>query len=238
MLRVPTHFQHDLAETLPKLTFAGYRGDGGGLGMFVPHVSVVLPFLLVSLVVAITPGVDMMFVLGQTLSRGGRAGRAALLGISAGLLVHATLATIGVSALIAADPRMLTVLTYAGAVYLVWIGIRTLRQSGDLDFTEAGSRTGSLFVRGFVTNVLNPKIILFFLTFLPQFVRPEAGPQWQQIAVFAVLFLIVGTPLLILITFAGDRAANLLRRNRRWARALPKVSGSIFLGLAASLLLR
>ncbi|WP_205427805.1 LysE family translocator [Halorussus sp. MSC15.2] len=154
-------------------------------------------FVTAAMALVLTPGPDTVFVLTQGVSEGRRGGLASALGVSTGVLVHTTAATLGLAALLRASALAYAAVKYAGAAYLLYLGAKTLRRGDELDFSDAGSdetasaagATGATnvaspasgpdlrsgFLRGVTVNVLNPKVALFFLAFLPQFVGSAAG---------------------------------------------------------------
>ncbi len=194
-----------------------------------------IAFLLAAWVLILTPGPDMLFVIGQSLAGGTRRGWAALFGIVTGALVHVALAASGVAALIAASPALFEALRLAGAAYLIWLGIGALRAA----WRGGGALRPALpvaaaFRQGFLTNLTNPKVILFFLAFLPQFVDPARGPAWLQMALLGPLVPLMGLPAYGLLIHGAGRAAAWLNRHARWLEA---VAGAMFLGLGLRLLL-
>jgi threonine/homoserine/homoserine lactone efflux protein len=202
-----------------------------------PHL--LAAYLLACLVLILTPGPDMMFVLGQTLAGGARRGWAATLGIYAGALVHILLAVLGLSALLAASPGLFLAVRLAGAAYLLWLGIGALR--GALHSTDPAAprppetRPGkAAFWQGALTNLLNPKVALFFLAFLPQFVAPDRAPAWVQMLLLGPLLPLLALPFFAALIALADRAVAALSAARRW---LDGVSGAIFVGLGLRLLL-
>lgn len=221
-----------------------------------PEAAVFVPFVLVALTINVSPGPDLLYVVAQTLAGGARLGCWAALGIGAGSSVQALLAAVGISSLVAASPRVLTVLTWAGAAYLAWIGVDALRRSGRVEpvsSLEGPAPAGSIrpattappapltaaevFRRGALTNLLNPKVVLFYLTFLPQFVRPAAGPGWQQVLVLGFTFNALGTLVLLGVVQVSGWVGRQLQTagRRRRTPLLGKVPGLIFLGLAVRL---
>jgi threonine/homoserine/homoserine lactone efflux protein len=193
-----------------------------------------LAFLLAAWVLILTPGPDMLFVIGQTLAGGARRGWAALLGIVTGAMVHIALAVSGVAALIAASPALFDALRVAGALYLLWLAWGALRAAW-----RGGARlqpafpARAAFRDGFVTNLTNPKVILFFLAFLPQFVDPARGPAWLQMALLGPLVPVMGLPAYGLLIAGAGRAAARLSAASRW---LDGLAGLLFLGLGLRLL--
>lgn len=191
-------------------------------------------FLLAAWVLILTPGPDMLFVIGQSLAGGARRGWAALLGIVTGALAHVALAASGTAALIAASPMLFEALRLAGGAYLVWLGLGALRAAwrggGAL---RPAAPVSHAFREGFLTNLTNPKVILFFLAFLPQFVDPARGPAWLQMALLGALVPLMGMPAYGLLIAGAGRAAARLSRHARWLEA---VAGGLFLGLGLRLL--
>ncbi|MBV2360170.1 LysE family translocator [Thalassococcus sp. CAU 1522] len=189
-------------------------------------------FMGAAMVLYLTPGADMMFTIASGVSGGPRAGMAAACGISLGVLVHTVLAAAGLAALMATSPAMLDVVRYAGAAYLAWLAWQAWRDRDGPARRAGRAHVWQAFLRGFVTNMLNPKVGLFVLAFLPQFADPSVGPVAQQILILGVLLAIGGV-----ITdglygiFAGLMADRIARR----ARVMNRISAVIFGGLAARL---
>ena len=200
-----------------------------------------LGFLLAAVAVTASPGPDNLMVLGIGVSRGRRHGIAFGLGCALGCLSHTLLAVAGVSALVAASPVALTTLKIAGGTYLVWLGIKSLRSQGEvaLDASVAGTGAASLralFGQGLVANAINPKVVLFFLAFLPQFVRPGQGPVAWQMAALGLAFTAQAALLFGLLGYFAGSVGQWLQR---WPRAglwLDRVAGLVFIGLGARLI--
>ena len=190
-------------------------------------------FMAASIALYLTPGADMMFISASGASGGPRAGLAAGLGVSIGSLSHTVLAVAGVAALIAASPLAFDILRYLGAGYLVYLAITTWRAGPP----EPGSGTADVwraFQRGVLTNLLNPKVSVFVLAFLPQFADPEAGPVWIQIAILGCIFSFASIPFNCAY---GALAAAFSTPLRRAGRLLNRISSIVFGGLAAKLVL-
>lgn len=199
-----------------------------------------LGFLLAALLITATPGPDNLMVLGMGMSRGRRQGIAFGLGCAIGCLSHTLLAVVGVSALVAASPTAFTLLKWLGGGYLIWLGIQALRHAGGAQGAGVGPAAArvaaeqplrTLFAKGLFANAINPKVVLFFLSFLPQFVEPARGAVGLQLGALGVIFtlqaaLLFGT----LGWFAGSVGAWLNRRPRAglW---LDRVAGTVFIGL-------
>jgi len=202
-----------------------------------PHLDTFLLFMAGALALNVTPGPDMTFVLAEATHRGTRAGVAAALGIGlATLLFHMPLAAFGLTAVFAAYPFAFDVVRYAGAAYLVWIAIGMIRHPptlGDVADADDGVRTA--FRQGVVTNIFNPKVAIFFIAFLPQFVNPAAGPIWLQSVILGTCFCLSGTTVNAVVALGGGRLAARLKRNPLAGRIMGWISASVMLGLAVRL---
>lgn len=198
----------------------------------------ILPaYLLTCLVLIVTPGPDMAFVLGQTLGGGARRGWAAMAGVYAGVLGHVTMATLGVSAMLAAAPGVFRVIQLLGATYLLWLGIAALRGAlrpgGPAPGPEALAPHAA-FWQGVATNLLNPKVGLFFVAFLPQFVHPGRSPAWLQMLLLGAMLPALALPFYALLIGAAARILRGMAAARRW---LDGASGTVFVLLGLRLLL-
>ncbi|MDJ0821854.1 MAG: LysE family translocator [Paracoccaceae bacterium] len=189
-------------------------------------------FIGASFLLYLTPGADMMFTIASGVAGGPRAGMAAAAGISLGVICHVLLAALGLAALIAASPDMLDVIRYAGAAYLLYLAVQAWRDDGTTPRRAGRAELSRAFRRGLLTNLLNPKVALFILAFLPQFADPALGPVWHQIIILGVLLGIGG---LITDGAYGVFAGVMADRVRRNARLMNKISAVIFGGLAARL---
>ncbi len=200
-----------------------------------PSLDVFLIFMAGALALNITPGPDMTFVLAQATHRGTRAGIAAALGIGFGTLFHMTLAAFGLAALFAAFPVAFDVVRYAGAAYLVWIAIGMIRNPPHLSSGAGESSVKTAFRQGIVTNIFNPKVAIFFIAFLPQFVVKSAGPAWLQILVLGICFDIGGTLVNCLVAIGSGKLADRLKANPMIGKIMGWISASVMLGLAVRL---
>ena len=194
-------------------------------------------FMLAALALNLTPGPDMLYVTARSVGDGRRAGMVAALGIGAGTLVHITALALGLAALLAAVPLAYDVLRIAGAVYLLVIGVQLLwrpRRAGGTTVVARAS-LNTVFAQAVVTNVLNPKVALFFLAFLPQFVDPAAGPALAQIVLLGLLFDVQGTVVNIAVALLASGTTRRLRANARVATLLQRLTGAIFVTLGVKL---
>jgi threonine/homoserine/homoserine lactone efflux protein len=198
-----------------------------------------LGFLAAAILITLSPGPDNMMVLGVGMSRGRARGIAFGLGCALGCLSHTLLATLGVSALIAASPTPFTLLKAAGGMYLLWLGANALRSRG---VARASAVSGSdepllrLFAKGMFANAINPKVVLFFLSFLPQFVVAERGHANLQMAALGIVFTIQAAVLFGLLGFFSGSVGRWLSRRPGAGMWLDRVAGAIFVGLGLKLL--
>jgi threonine/homoserine/homoserine lactone efflux protein len=191
-----------------------------------------LAFVPAALALNLTPGADMMFCLGQGLRSGNRAAWAASAGVSTGGMIHVTVAGAGLGAMVAALPWVFDVIRWIGVVYLLWLAAQAVRQSDLPQVASVPARRA--FRDGLIVNLTNPKVILFVLAFVPQFVRPEAGSVLGQFLVFGAIIAFGGFVVNGLVgVFAGTMGARI----RRSARLLGWITGGIFAALAVRLAL-
>lgn len=195
---------------------------------------VLLTFIGASFLLYLTPGADMMFTIASGVSGGPRAGISAACGIAMGVITHVLAAAAGLAIIIAANPVLLEVIRYAGAAYLAFLAVQAWRDTGHLSKAEGRADLWRAFRRGYLTNILNPKVGLFVLAFLPQFVDPTIGPIWHQILILG-LFLVVGG--LLTDGVYGLFAGLLADRVRKSTKIMNRISAVIFGGLAARLVL-
>ena len=204
-----------------------------------PDAATFLLFAAASLAFLAIPGPSVFYIVTRSLAQGRRAGFTSMLGVQAGGLVHVVAAALGVSALLASSATAFTIVKYAGAAYLVALGLRKLLwPAGEADeAAEGGPASGSrLFWQGAVVNILNPKTALFFLAFLPQFVDP-AAPVAPQMLVLGTLLVGLGVVSDGTYALVAAGAGRKLRETAAARRRLDRLSGGVFvgLGLAAAL---
>lgn len=189
-----------------------------------------LPFLAVSTLVVVTPGVDMALVTKNAMLHGRSAARATALGVNLGIFLWTLAAALGLAAVVAASAAAFTAIKLLGALYLVYLGVRALLGSYEPRVVIA---RGSAFRQGLVSNLLNPKIAVFFTSLLPQFVNPD-HTQPQDLLLLGVLFNCLGIVWLLLYAELAAHGRNLLRRPRV-KRALDRVTGVALVGLGVRL---
>lgn len=197
-----------------------------------------LGFLTAAILITLSPGPDNMMVLGVGIAKGRARGIAFGLGCALGCLTHTVLAVIGVSALIAASPAAFTALKVAGGLYLIWMGVQALRSRGGAR-VAAGVPDESarrLFFKGLLANAINPKVVLFFLSFLPQFVVASRGDANWQIAWLGLTFTAQAALLFGLLGYFSGTIGQWLNRTPRAGMWLDRLAGAIFVGLGLRLI--
>lgn len=196
-----------------------------------------LIFIPAALALNLTPGADMLFCLSQGAKSGPKAGVAASFGIATGSLIHALLAALGLAALLKAYPLAFEVVRWAGVGYLVWLAIQAFRRPVDLSAPADIARSSAYraWRDGILVNLLNPKIAIFVLAFIPQFVDPARGSTVLQFLLLGLILNIGGTIINAAVGGFSGGIGKLLAGNRRAARLFQWSSGVIFLGLAAKL---
>ena len=159
-----------------------------------PPPEVLAAFALASLALLVVPGPSVLYIVTRSMDQGRAAGLVSVLGIHTGSIVHVAAAALGLSAVLASSAVSFSVVKYAGAAYLIWLGVRTHRARNDdrSKVVATGRSLGRIYAQGVVVNVLNPKTALFFLAFLPQFVDPARGSVTLQIAVLGLTFIALG----------------------------------------------
>jgi threonine/homoserine/homoserine lactone efflux protein len=206
---------------------------------FIPSLEVIAAFSVAALILTVTPGPDMTLFLGETLRAGRARGLAAMFGASTGLLVHTLLAAFGLSALLAASATAFTVLKIVGAAYLVWLGWQAVRHGSALTLAPGqGARRplAKVYALGLGINLLNPKIIMFFLTFLPQFISTSDPHASAKLLFLGVYFLVFAMPICIAMILAAERFTGAIRRSPRVMRAIDWLFAGIMGAFAVRLL--
>jgi threonine/homoserine/homoserine lactone efflux protein len=190
-------------------------------------------FVLSGFLLNITPGPDTLYIVGRGSTQGLRAGSVAALGIGAGTLVHISAAALGLSAILAASATAFTAVKIIGAAYLLYVGISLIRSAGASHSSPGGpvvrqASIRSIFVQGFLTNVLNPKVALFFLAFLPQFVASDAGSKPLAFLFLGVLFNFNGTLWNLFVAWSTARLSSRLAPSAAFKRWFNRCVGSVF----------
>jgi threonine/homoserine/homoserine lactone efflux protein len=205
---------------------------------FIPELSTLLPFLVAALTLNLTPGADMTYVIARSAGQGRLAGISSAFGVSAGALVHTLLAAVGLSALVMQSDTAFQIIKFAGATYLIYLAWKAWR-SGDAEVGQAPrppASLGRIFTEGMLTNLLNPKVALFILAFLPLFVDPARGSVAGQIMFLGLLFNIGGTTVNVIVACTVDWVVAALRersgRTQRVALLMRRLSALVFVYLA------
>ena len=178
---------------------------------FLPDLNVMLAYTAAAVILVITPGPDMTLFLGQTLSGGRARGIAAYLGASAGLVVHTMLAAFGLSALLAHSAAAFGMLKIAGVAYLIWLAVYALRHGSALSLAPGSTDPqplGQVFLMGVGINLLNPKIIMFFLTFLPQFVSASDPHAGAKLSFLGLYFIVLAVPICLVLIVTANRISR------------------------------
>ena len=195
-------------------------------------------FLLAALIIAAVPGPGIFYVAARTLSGGRKAGIASTLGTALGGLVHVIAGGMGISAIILASAQLFTAFKLGGAIYLVWLGIKTFRDAGHepaASMEPAGAQLA--FRDGVVVEALNPKTAAFFLAFIPQFIDPTAGQPAIQFMTLGLVSVTLNTLADVIVVMTASKVRSSLARKPHWVRRLRQGSGFFIAGLGISLAL-
>lgn len=206
---------------------------------FLPDLPTLAAYSLACLVLFITPGPDMSLALAKTISGGRAAGLAAMFGAASGCIVHSVLAALGISALVAASPAAFLLLKIVGAGYLLWLAIDAIRRGSALSVagvTPEPPRVWRTYLLGVTVNLSNPKVILFFVTFLPQFIAADDPDAAGKLLFLGIYFVVFSLPLSILMVYAAERVVGSLKANPRLMRAIDWVFAGVFGAFAAKIL--
>ncbi len=205
--------------------------------MNMPEPAQLAGVVLASAILGITPGPDSIYVITRGAAQGPRAGVAAAAGLSTGIIGHTMLCVAGISAVLAASAPAFTVIKLLGAAYLVYLGVRMWRARERPDLAGDGKRRSmaAIYRQSIVMNLLNPKVALFFLAFLPQFVSPAAGPVAVQLTVLGVIFMFVSFAVMSAAGFAGGEIRRLLATSNRAARWIQCTAGGVLVALGIRL---
>ena len=195
-------------------------------------------FLTAAVLLNLSPGPDIAFILGQTVRGGRKSGFAAMLGVWTGAFGHVIMAAAGLSVILATSALAFSIVKWAGAAYLIWLGLKALRSTGG-SFISQNIKSGLEFItiykQGALVGLLNPKVAIFFLAFLPQFVVENAGPVWAQLFLHGCLIIIVAAFIEPPLVIAGEELTSKLRNNDRIGLWMDRSLGSIFIALGIRL---
>ena len=201
--------------------------------MILPESPTLVLFFIAALVILITPGPAVLYIVAHSIDQGRLAGIVSTLGVAAGTLFHIAAATAGVSALLVSSALAFNVLKYLGAAYLIYLGIRKFLTPDELETAKVRDpkKLMRIFLRGLVVNVLNPKTALFFFAFLPQFVDVSKGSVAWQMLLLGVIFVLLGILSDGVWALLAGTAGNWLKRNLRFLQAQRYFAGSVFVAL-------
>jgi threonine/homoserine/homoserine lactone efflux protein len=202
----------------------------------------ILLFILSGLLLNVAPGPDFAYIVGRSTQLGWKGGVTAALGIGTGVLIHVASAAMGISALLAASATAFTIVKFFGAAYLVYIGTKMLLTQGksyqsQLSVQSASVSLAMVFRQGFITNVLNPKVALFFLAFLPQFIDTDASSKVLAFLVLGLIFDLNGTLWNVLVAWISARAARTIHETPQLHRWIDRLLGTLFIYLGIRLAL-
>jgi threonine/homoserine/homoserine lactone efflux protein len=197
-----------------------------------------LYFLGASIALSLAPGPDNIFVVTQGIARGRKAAIVTALGMCSGVSVHTAAAAFGISALFYSSLVAFNIIKYAGAAYLLYLAYKTIRERSAIRLAKADDRTGAdLFKRGFIMNVLNPKVAMFFLAFLPQFVSPKTGHFALQMLLLGFIFMLQAIVIFCLIGYFSGSVGNLILTRPRIGTYLDFLTAGVFTSLGIRLAL-
>ncbi len=197
-------------------------------------------FLAAAVLLNLSPGPDIAFILGQTVRGGKKSGFAAMFGIWTGAFGHVLMAAAGLSAILATSALAFSVVKWVGAAYLIWLGISALRSGGGSfvsDKVKTSPKFLTIYKQGALVGLLNPKVAIFFLAFLPQFVEPGAGPIWAQLFLHGCLIILVAALIEPPLVLAGGKLTTKLRNNPKIGLWMDRSLGAIFIALGIRLAL-
>lgn len=199
----------------------------------------ILLFCLAALVMVLSPGPNMIYLISRSICQGRKAGVISLLGVIAGFVCHMLAAALGLTAIFIAQPIAYDVLKYAGALYLCWLAWQNLKPNGRSAFEARDippASTGRLFAMGLITNLLNPKIIVFYLSILPQFITDKSAVLEQSL-ILGMLQLSISFAVNLTIVLCAARLSRFLMSNPRWMNVQRRVMGAVLAGLAVKVAL-
>lgn len=199
----------------------------------------VLPFLIASIALTVSPGPDILYVMTQSISNGKKFGIATAAGLVSGILVHTTLIALGISAILKQSELIFTFIKILGACYLFWIAFQVYKAPASITFSTTSGKHKSLralFKQGFIMNVLNPKVTLFFLAFFPGFINESLGNVTQQIYFLGLLFMLQAFLIFSLVSIVADQLTVFIRTNQKFALFLKWLQIVVFIGIAVLIL--
>jgi threonine/homoserine/homoserine lactone efflux protein len=207
---------------------------------FLPSLPTLLAFTAATLLLAATPGPDMTLSISRALAQGKKAALLVVVGTSLGIVVHTMLVAFGISALITASPTAFLILKTGGAAYLLWLALQAIRFGSKLMVAKVEGPKGSAFSNissGFWVNLLNPKVIIFFMTFLPQFVTAGDPAVTQKLLFLGFYFIVAAMPVNIAVVLTAGWLSSRLQQNKHVLRGMDYTFAGVFSVFAAKILL-
>lgn len=196
-------------------------------------------FILAAFVLVITPGPNMIYLISRSITQGRKAGMISLTGVVLGFLFHALMVSFGLTAIFMAIPYAYLALKTLGVVYLLWLAFQAIRPSGKSIFEQRTDlkidKPGKLFTMGFLTNVLNPKIAVFYLSFFPQFIKPEHGAILAQSLQLAMVQMTISFTVNFIIVLSAAKLAGWFGKNPSWLRVQKWFMASVLTGMAVKM---
>lgn len=195
-------------------------------------------FLLAAIILSLTPGPDTFYILGRSMAQGRGAGMASVLGVSTGSLIHTFAAAFGLSALLATSASVFFAIKLAGAAYLVYLGVRMMfSRASTASIPSAFSSSGfwCIYRQGLLTNVLNPKVALFFLAFMPQFIAADSPSKFAAFVTLGLSFITTGTIWCLCLAWFSSLLGDRLRAGNRFTEILNRTAGALFVFLGVRL---
>ncbi|MGP9768058.1 LysE family translocator [Halomonas sp. AOP13-D3-9] len=197
-----------------------------------------MTFLTAAVLLNLSPGPDIAYILGQTLRSGRRQGFAAMFGIWSGAALHVVMAAVGLSAILATSALAFSIVKWVGAAYLIWLGVKMLLSRGDQFIAaekQSPKRLSSVYWQGMLVSALNPKVAVFFLAFLPQFIVEGAGPAQAQLLLHGSLIIVVAAVIEPPLVLAGAKLGTFLKSKPRVGLWMDRSLGALFVALGARL---
>ncbi|PCH76422.1 MAG: homoserine lactone transporter [Flavobacteriaceae bacterium] len=201
-----------------------------------------LGFIIAGIIMNLTPGADTIYIITRSIAQGKKAGIYSVLGIGSGAIIHIVLAGFGLSVILAKSILIFNIIKWIGATYLIYLGVRMFMDKSKL-FTDKKNEfektnLSKIYRQGFITNLLNPKVAIFFLSLLPQFIKPEYVNSSIPFLILGLTFLTTGTMWGLFLAYSASFMTDTLRKNDRIGEIMKKVSGFIFISLGLQLLIK
>lgn len=197
-------------------------------------------FLIAGIILNLTPGADTIYILTRSVSQGRKAGFYSVFGITTGSMIHTTFAALGLSIILAKSATAFSIVKYAGVAYLVYLGIKMITEKRNTFESHTGTVEQTdlkkIYRQGVFTNLLNPKVALFFLAFLPQFINPDNTNGPLPFILLGITFMTTGTIWCLFLAYSSSVITKTLRNNDKIARFMQKISGMVFIALGIKLL--